>query len=202
MARDLRPKHKLCRTYGEKLCDSVKCPVTKRSYPPGEHGQQRKRAKLSSYAKQLREKQKAKRLYGLLERQFAKYVAEASKKPGDTSKYLVTYLESRLDNVVYRAGLAKSRAAARQLVGHGHVLVNGKKLDIASYQAKVGDAISINDKTKKSKLFDGVAETLAKKEFPMWINVDGKSLTAKILNTPTFEMPNYDAKVIIGFYSR
>lgn len=103
MARDLRPKHKLCRLYGEKLCDSAKCPITRRNYPSGQHGQERKRAKLSGFAKQLREKQKAKLIYGILERQFSNYVAEAAKKTGDTSKIFLSYLESRLDNVVFRS---------------------------------------------------------------------------------------------------
>ncbi len=202
MARDLRPKHKLCRKYGEKLCDSPKCPLTKRSYPPGVHGPNKKHIKLSGFAKQLREKQKVKRIYGILERQFSNYVAEASKKTGDTSKILLTYLESRLDNVVYRAGLALSRAAARQLVSHGHVNINGEKVDIPSYRVKVGEQVSVADKTKKSKLFENATETISKKEMPAWISVDAKNLSAKILNSPTVEHPNFDANTIIGFYSR
>lgn len=203
MARDLRPKHKLCRQYGEKLCDSPKCPITRRSYPPGQHGPTRKgMKKVSGYGKQLREKQKVKRIYGILERQFSNYVAEASKKTGDTSKILLTYLESRLDNVVYRIGLAKSRAAARQLVSHGHVVVNGQKVDIPSFQVKVGQAVAVKDNFKKSKLFDGLMETMSKKDFPSWLTVDASSFTGKVLNTPTVENPNFDAKAIIGFYSR
>lgn len=202
MARDTRPKHKLCRSYGEKLCDSPKCPITKRSYPAGQHGPDQKRKKLSGFGKQLREKQKVKRIYGILERQFANYVAEASKKSGDTSKFLLNYLEARLDNVVYRTGLAPSRAAARQLVNHGHVLVGGKKVDIPSYRVKVGETIELNETSKKSKLFEKSAETISKKEMPAWLNVDAKKLSAKILNSPTIENPNFDAKSIIGFYSR
>lgn len=202
MARDLRPKHKLCRTYGEKLCDSVKCPVTKRSYAPGQHGQDRKRAKLSGFGKQLREKQKVKRIYGILERQFSNYVAEASRKQGDTSKYLLNYLEARLDNVAYRIGLAPSRAAARQLVSHGHITVNGKKVDIPSYRVRVGETVEIRENVRKSKLYENVAETISKKEVPAWLGVDAKKLAAKILNSPTVENPNFDANAIIGFYSR
>ena len=202
MARDIRPKHKLCRKYGEKLCDSVKCPITKRSYPPGQHGPNQKRVKMSGFGKQLREKQKVKRIYGILERQFSNYVAEASKKSGDTSKFLLSYLESRLDNVVYRSGLAPSRAAARQLVTHGHVLVNGKSLDIPSYRVRVGEAVELHATSKKSKLFENIAETIAKKEMPAWLAVDPKKLSAKVLNNPTVENPNFDAKSIIGFYSR
>ncbi len=202
MARDLRPKHKLCRKYGEKLCDCAKCPVLKRSYPPGQHGPDQKRVKLSGYGKQLREKQKVKRIYGILERQFSNYVAEASKKTGDTSKFLLNYLEARLDNVVYRSGLAPSRAAARQLVNHGHVLVNGKQVNIPSYRVKVGEGVELNETSKKSKLFENIAEVINKKEMPSWISVDAKKLSAKVLNSPTVENPNFDAKSIIGFYSR
>jgi small subunit ribosomal protein S4 len=202
MARDVRPKHKLCRLYGEKLCDSPKCPITRRNYPAGQHGADRKHAKLSGYGKQLREKQKAKRLYGILERQFANYVAEAAKKTGDTSKILLSYLESRLDNVVYRSAIASSRAAARQMVAHGHITVNGKKLDIPSYRVRVGDVIAIKESAKKSKLFEGVAEKMGKAELPAWIAAEPKTVTAKVLNTPTLELPQFNAKSIIEFYSR
>lgn len=202
MARDLRPKHKMCRKYGEKLCDSPKCPLMRRSYPPGIHGPKQKHIKLSGFAKQLREKQKVKHIYGILERQFANYVAEASKKTGDTSKFLLHYLEARLDNVVYRSGFASSRSAARQLVSHGHIVVNGKKLDIPSYRVRVGETISIKDKTRQGKLFENSAETIAKKEMPSWLSVDPKTVSAKILNSPTVENPNFNANTIIGFYSR
>ncbi len=203
MARDLRPKHKLCRQFGEKLCDSPKCPVTKRSYPAGQHGPNRKGTKkVSGFGKQLREKQKVKRIYGILERQFSNYVAEASKKTGDTSKFLLTYLESRLDNVVYRMGFAKSRAAARQMVSHGHVTVNAEKVNIPSYRVKVGQVVGVKDTVKKSKLLEGVAEEMSKKDFPSWMSVDAKAISGKVLNTPTVENPNFDANAIIGFYSR
>lgn len=202
MARFIGPKHKLCRLWGEKLCDSVKCPVVKRNFPAGQHGLKRKRAKLSSFGKQLREKQKAKKLYGILEKQFANYVAEASKKTGDTSKFVVQYLESRLDNVVYRAGFASSRAAARQAVSHGHIAVNGKKLDIPSYRVKIGETIAVAPGSVKSKLFADLAQSLAKKDLPAWVNVDAAKLSAKILNQPTLDLPNFDANAIIGFYSR
>lgn len=202
MARLIGPKHKLCRLWGEKLCDSPKCPVLKRNFPAGQHGLQRKRAKLSSYGKQLREKQKAKRLYGILERQFSNYVAEASRKTGDTSKILLEYLESRLDNVVYRSALASSRAAARQAVTHGHITVNGKKLDIPSYRVRVGEVIGVAENSKASKLFAELAASLSQKEFPAWLAVDADKLTAKVLNRPKLDRPNFDANVIIGFYSR
>lgn len=202
MARDLRPKHKLCRKFGEKLCDSPKCPITRRSYPPGVHGPNQKRPKLSTFGKQLREKQKVKRIYGILEKQFSNYVTEASKKTGDTSKFLLNYLESRLDNVVYRTGLAPSRPAARQLVSHGHITVGGKKVDIPSYRVKVGEEVALATKVKGSKRFENLGETVSKKEMPSWLAIDAKTFIAKVLNSPTIEHPNFDTNSIIGFYSR
>lgn len=202
MARFLGPKHKLCRLFGEKLCDSAKCPVARRSYPAGMHGERRKRAKLSGYGKQLREKQKAKRIYGILERQFSNYVAEASRKTGDTSKFLLSYLESRLDNAVFRSGFAPSRAAARQMVSHGHITVNGRKVTIPSYRVKVGDSVGVRAQSAGRKIFESLSEKLAKFEFPQWLAVDIKQLTAKVLHAPTLQHPNFDAKQIIEFYSR
>ncbi len=202
MARDLKPKHKLCRQYGEKLCDSPKCPITKRNYPAGQHGANRKHAKLSGFGKQLREKQKAKALYGILERQFARYVAEAANKTGDTSKILLSYLEARLDNAVYRAGLAMSRRAARQLVSHGHIRVNDKKVDIASYRVKPGDILTIKESSKKSKNFAELGEKLAKLEAPSWLAVNAKNWEAKVVSAPALEEPQFNAKSIIEFYSR
>jgi small subunit ribosomal protein S4 len=202
MARRITPKHKLCRKYGEKLCDSAKCPLTKRNYPAGQHGQSQKRAKVSGFGKQLLEKQKVKKIYGILERQFSNYVAEASKKVGDTSKILLQYLEARLDNVVYRLGLASSRAAARQLVNHGHISVNGQKVDIPSYRVKVGQVVAVSDKAKNKKVFEGISEKLQKVEAPAWLSVDAKSASGKVLNTPTIENPNFNPKAIIEFYSR
>ncbi len=202
MARDLRPKHKACRRFGEKLCDSAKCPITRRNYPSGVHGEKQKRAKLSSFAKQLREKQKVKQIYGILEKQFSNYVAEASKKTGDTSKILLNYLESRLDNVIYRLGFAPSRAAARQMVTHGHITVDGKKVNIPSYRTKVGQTFSVKEASKKGKLFAEMSEKLAKMELPAWLGVEPKILVGKVLNPPTVENPNFDAKSIVEFYSR
>jgi small subunit ribosomal protein S4 len=202
MARLIIAKHKLCRKYGEKLCDSPKCPVVKRSYPAGQHGPSKKHVKLSSYGRQLMDKQKAKRIYGIMERQFANYVAEASKKVGDTSKILVNYLESRLDNVVYRMGLAFSRANARQMVSHGHIAVNGKKLNIPSYRVRVGEMISVKEGAKSKKIFEGMSEKLQKVEAPAWLAIDAKALSGKVLNAPAWENPNFNPKAIIEFYSR
>lgn len=202
MARDLRPKHKLCRQFGEKLCDSPKCPITRRNYPPGQHGQNQKRAKLSGFGKQLREKQKVKRIYGILERQFSNYVAEAGKKTGDTGKFLVQYLEARLDNVIYRLGISKSRAAARQLISHGHVTVNKEKVNIPSYRTKVGDVIGIHANSVSKKVIENIKADLAKVEPPAWLSLDAAAISGKVLNTPDLATAPFDAKVVIEFYSR
>ncbi len=202
MARKTGPKHKVCRKYGEKLCDSPKCPLVKRPYPPGQHGPGNKRKKVSGYGKQLLEKQKVKIIYGLLEKQFSNYVTEAARKVGDTSKILLSFLESRLDNVVYRAGLASSRRAARQMVTHGHVTVNGKKLDIPSYRVRVGESVGVISQSKGKKLFEGATEKMQKTDAPAWLAVDAKTTSAKVLNAPTVENPNFNPKAIIEFYSR
>ncbi len=197
-----------CRRAGEKLmlkgekCLGPKCPMTKRSYPPGMHGPDQKHVKISGYGKQLREKQKVKRIYGILEKQFSNYVAEAAEKVGDTSKYLLSYLESRLDNVVYRMGLCKSRITARQIVSHGHIMVNGKKLDVASARVRVGDVVALRDGAKNKKEFQGISEKLVKVEAPVWLGLDAKTASAKILNMPMVENPIFNAKAIIEFYSR
>jgi len=154
--------HKACRRYGVKLCQTDKCPVVKRSYPPGVHGPKGAR-KLTEYGRQLAEKQKAKITYGLREKQFRNYFDKAFKKVGNTSEILFASLESRLDNVIYRLGLGKTRTQARQLVGHGHFAVNGKKVDIPSFQVKVGDVINIREKSRSAKIFTNLAESLKNK---------------------------------------
>ena len=180
-----------------------KCLVLKRNSPPGQHGGKSGRApKKSTFGKQLAEKQSAKRMYGLRERQFSNYVADAAKKTGDTSKILIQYLESRLDNTVYRMGLAKSRAAARQLVGHGHIIVDGEKVDIPSFRVKVGQTIGVNAKSTTKRVIELIKEDLAKTETPAWLGLDAKSLSAKVLNSPTLEVTPFNAKAIIEFYSR
>lgn len=208
MATNLDRQCSQCRRAGEKLflkgdkCIGPKCLMIKRAFPPGVHGNSKRHPKVSGYGKQLAEKQKAKRSYGLMERQFANYITEASKKTGDTSKFLLNYLESRLDNVVYRMGLAKSRALARQLVSHGHITVNGKKVDIASYRVRVGEVIGLAEIAKSKKAFANIDEVLSKVEAPSWIAVDVKTRSAKILNTPALDNPPFNAKLIIEFYSR
>lgn len=197
-----------CRRAGEKLmlkgdkCLGPKCPFAKRSYAPGVHGPNARHSKLSGYGRQLKEKQKVKRMYGLMEKQFSNYVEEASRKVGDTSKYLISYLESRLDNSVFRAGFAKARLSARQMVSHGLIAVNGRRVDVPSFRVKPGMVISIKEGAEAKKIFEGVGEKMSKAEFPSWLSVDAKALNAKVLNTPTLENPNFNAQSIIEFYSR
>ena len=208
MSLKINSKCVKCRRAGEKLmlkgekCIGPKCPFAKRNYPPGMHGPGKKHVKISGYGKQLKEKQKVKRIYGLVERQFANYVAEAARKVGDTSKYLIGVLEARLANVVFRAALAKSRLAARQLVSHGLISVNDRKVDIPSYQVKPGSVVAIKKEARNKKVFENLEERLTKAEFPSWVIVDAKTASAKILNAPVLENPNYNAQSIIEYYSR
>lgn len=160
-------------------CYTDKCAVSRRSYAPGQHGQGRK--KLSEYGLQLREKQKAKRYYGVLESQFAKYYEMASNKAGVTGENLLQILESRLDNVVYRLGFAVSRAEARQLVSHGHFTVNGKRVNIPSFLVKPGDVIAIADKSKNTAKIKAVLENTAGKTIPKWLELDGDNAKAKVI---------------------
>ncbi|MPU17771.1 30S ribosomal protein S4, partial [Acinetobacter baumannii] len=171
MARYTGATCRLCRREGLKLnlkgdrCFTEKCAFTRRGYAPGQHGQSRK--KMSNYGTQLREKQKAKRIYGVLEGQFRKYYEKAEKQRGITGENLLKFLELRLDNVVYRLGYGSSRVEARQLVNHGHFLVNGKKVDIASYSVKAGDVISVREKSRSSEKFKVFAEN--PKTLPTWL---------------------------------
>ncbi|SDL18768.1 30S ribosomal protein S4 [Natronincola ferrireducens] len=190
MARYTDAVCRLCRREGMKLylkgerCYTDKCAVTKRNFAPGQHGQSRK--KLSNYGMQLREKQKAKRFYGVLEAQFRKYFEMAEKQPGIAGENLLRILESRLDNVVYRLGFASSRAQARQLIVHGHFTVNGKKLDIPSYIVNVGDVIQAKEKSQGSPKFKEVKE-IFKGTVPHWLSVDVEKLEGKIVSLPTRE---------------
>jgi small subunit ribosomal protein S4 len=208
MSEKINSKCAQCRRAGEKLmlkgdkCLGPKCPFAKRSYAPGMHGPNQRRAKISGYGKQLKEKQKVKRAYGLIERQFSGLVQEASKKVGDTSKILVNLLESRLDNVVYRAALAKNRMSARQIVSHGLITVNGRKVDVPSYRVKPGQVVAIKASAKSKKIFENLGERLAKAELPSWISVDPADFSAKVLNAPVLDNPNFSAQSIIEFYSR
>lgn len=207
MARYLDSKCRLCRREGTKLflkgerCLTPKCPLEKKgAVAPGQHGLKRSR-RLSEYGIQLREKQKAKRTYGVLERQFRRYFKKAFKKRGVTGEALLQLLELRLDNVVYRLGLVPSRSVARQLVHHGHILVDGKKVDIPSYQVKPGQVINLNPKAMKIEV---VKKSLAekKKEIPSWLQK--KAAVGKIIRLPTREEIGADIaeQLIVEYYSR
>lgn len=198
-----------CRRAGEKLflkgdrCFTAKCALTRRSFAPGQHGPTQ-RIRLTSYGEQLKEKQKAKRVYGLRERQFSNYVAKASKRKGNTAEGLLKFLEKRLDNVVYRLGLAKSRESARQIVSHCHILVDNKRVNIPSFQVEPDQVISIAEKSQLKKIFENLKQTLIKHEVPVWLSLNVETLTGKVLAEPKIEgmQFNFDPKKIIEFYSR
>ncbi len=210
MARNLNPKCKQCRREGEKLflkgerCFSPKCAMIKRNYPPGVHGAAKGRSRISDYGRQLREKQKAKRIYGILERQFRKYFQEAFKKKGDTAEKLIQILELRLDNVIYKLGFAHSRAQARQLVTHNFFQVNGKKVNIPSYSVRPLDIITFNPAKLKSSLLNNLSQKLVKQELPQWLFLDAKKLEAKVTGRPQAGdlKQSINAKLIVEYYSR
>ncbi|GAE89573.1 30S ribosomal protein S4 [Acetivibrio straminisolvens] len=208
MARYTDASCRLCRREGEKLylkgerCTTNKCSVARRGYAPGQHGQNKK--KLSEYGLQLREKQKAKRYYGVLESQFRKYFDMAVKKKGITGENLLQILELRLDNVVYRMGLAVSRPEARQLVRHGHFSVNGKRVNIPSYLVKLGDVIAVNEKSKSSEKMKDNKEHAAGKPTPQWLEYDAEEMSAKIVALPSREDIDLPLKesLIVELYSK
>ncbi len=209
MGRNTEPKCKQCRREGEKLylkgekCLGPKCPVTRRAFPPGQHGPT-SRAKVTPYGVQLRQKQKAKRIYGLMEKQFSNYFAKAASRPGDTGVFLKQFLEMRFDNIVFRLGFAKSRAQARQLVGHGLFAVNGKSVDIPSYQLRAGDIVTIKGNKAGKGAFREIKDRLSKHQAPGWLSIDAATATGKVINRPTAEEleQSFDAKLIVEFYSR
>lgn len=181
---------KQCRRAGTKLflkgekCFSPKCPMVKRKYPPGVHGP-KGIPRISEYGLQLQEKQKTKRIYGLNESQFKKYYLKALKKKGQTGEELIRLLESRLDNVVFRLGLASSRRQARQIVSHGHIKVNKRVVNIPSYQVKKGDLIAIKEESKKKTFFVNLVKIIDQKKPPSWLKLDTKKLTAEVISYPT-----------------
>lgn len=208
MARYTDASCRLCRREGLKLylkgerCYTDKCAIARRQYAPGQHGQRRK--KQSEYGLQLREKQKAKRIYGVLEKQFAKYFEMAERRKGKTGDNLLEILESRLDNVAYRLGFAASRKEARQLVLHGHFTVNGKKVNISSYLVSVGDEIAVKEESKKSEKFKEIIEATASRISPKWLEVDSENLVGKVVALPTKEdidIPIED-HLIVELYSK
>ena len=208
MARYTGAVCRLCRREGKKLflkgerCYSEKCSVGIRAYAPGQHGQGRKKS--CEYGLQLRAKQTARRFYGVQENQFHQYFEIAERKPGITGDNLLRILESRLDNVVYRVGFASSRAEARQLVGHGHYEVNGKRVDIASYLLKAGDVVSICEKARGLDKIKAVVEANSARPVPQWIDVDREALTAKVIVLPNrdqIDAPVED-QLIVELYSK
>ncbi len=208
MARYTGSVCRLCRREGTKLflkgekCFSQKCPVAKRPTPPGQHGQARQR-KMSEYGTQLREKQKARRAYGLMESQFKRTYDRATSMRGVTGELLLQLLERRLDNVVYRAGLAPSRAAARQLVNHGHFQVNGQKVDIPSYCVDVNDVITVRATSKENTPFKAAREG-SPRILPKWLDVNADQLTATVSALPGREDIDFalQENMIVEFYSR
>jgi small subunit ribosomal protein S4 len=208
MARYTGPVCKLCRREGVKLflkgdkC-MAKCTLERRNTRPGQHGTGRTR-KPSGYAIQLREKQKVRRTYGLLERQFRRHFDVAARRPGRTSENLMQVLEMRLDNMVYRLGFADSRAQARQLVCHGHFAVNGRKTDIPSFIAKPNDVISVRERSKGLEYFKSRALLLAQKGVPVWLSLDTDAMTGRVLSLPSrtdLELP-FDEQKVVEFYQR
>ena len=208
MARYTGPKCRLCRREGVKLflkgdrCYTDKCAFERRPYPPGQHGRRRKKS--TDYEIHLREKQKVRRIYGVLERQFKRYFEIAESKKGITGENLLRMLELRLDNVVYRLGFAVSRDQARQLVTHGHILVNGKKADIPSMQLKVNDVVSVAEKSKDIPFIKEAQETLARREVPKWLEVDPEKLVGKVKALPERDDITFpvNENLIVEFYSR
>ncbi len=208
MARYTDASCRLCRREGEKLflkgerCYTNKCSVGKRVYAPGQHGQQKK--KLSEYGIQLREKQKARRYYGILESQFRKYFDMAANKKGITGENLLQILESRFDNAVYRLGLATSRPEARQLVRHGHFTVNGQKVNIPSYLLKVGDVIAVKEKSKSSPKIKAIGEITGSKVIPKWLEFDAENLTGKVVSLSAREDIDLPVRehLIVELYSK
>ncbi|MBO5179662.1 MAG: 30S ribosomal protein S4 [Clostridia bacterium] len=209
MARYTGESCRVCRREGEKLflkgsrCYTDKCAITRRAYAPGQHGQKRK--KQSEYGMQLREKQKAKSFYGVLESQFRKYFEEASRRKGVTGTNLLQILESRLDNVIYRLGFATSRAQARQLVRHGHFTVNGVKVNIPSYLTKVGDEIKVKEASANSEIFKQIVEENEKgRPVPAWLESNLAGRTGKIVAVPAREEIDLPVQehLIVELYSK
>jgi len=207
MARYIGPVCRLCRREGMKLflkgerCYTEKCAIEKRNFAPGQHGKTRK-AKLAGYGLQLREKQKVKRIYGVLEDQFRRYFESADRTRGITGETLLQLLERRFDNVIYRLGLATSRAQARQLVRHGHFQVNGKKVDIPSYSLRSGDVVTIRPTSQKAPTILHAIEEVKGRGIPAWLSFDGAA--GKVVSLPTREQINLPVQeqLIVELYSK
>jgi len=210
MASEGNPVCRLCRREGVKLylkgdkCYSRKCTFEKRGYPPGQHGQVRIQRKLSDYGVQLREKQKMRRVYGVREHQFRLYIRESIRRPGVTGENLLQLLEMRLDNAVYRMGLAASRAQARQFVSHGHIRVNGKRVNIASYQLRPSDSIEVDEGAKKIAPLVAAVEAAGGRAMPPWLEFDANQMRGAVLSAPIRDEIDTDVQesLIVEFYSR
>lgn len=205
MARDTQSIVKMSRREGYALHPKAHKALAKRATPPGQQGGRNQRNKPSQYSLQLREKQKVKRLYGLLERQFEKLMVEATRKQGQSGALLLQFLELRADNAVYRSGLAPSRRAARQLVTHGHFMLNGRRVDIPSIRLKAGDVLVLRDASKTNEYFKKIDDVSpAPGEFPGWIKVDRKKFEIKVTGVPTREEaePDINEQLIVEYYSR
>jgi small subunit ribosomal protein S4 len=214
MARYTGPVCRICRREGLKLylkgdrCLSPKCPIVQRqpmrNFPPGQHGQKRTR-RPSEYGLQLREKQKSRKMYGVLEGQFRRHFVEAERRGGVTGENLLQILEMRLDNVVYRLGFADSRKQARQIVRHGHFTVNGRKTNIPSFIVKPEDLIAVRTQSREREYFKIVAETIGSKQTPDWLTREVENLNGRVVSAPTrdqIEIPPVNEQLVVEFYSR
>ena len=209
MARYIGPVCRLCRREAMKLflkgerCYTEKCAIEKRNFPPGQHGKTRK-AKLAGYGVQLREKQKVKRIYGVLEDQFRRYFESADRTRGITGETLLQLLERRLDNAIYRLGFATSRPQARQLVRHGHFLVNGKKVNIPSYSLKAGDVVTVRTTSAQNAAIQHAIEEVKGRGIPEWLSFDSGALTGRVTSLPTREQINLPVQeqLIVELYSK
>ena len=211
MARDTEAKCRKCRRAMEKLflkgdrCNGPKCGMIKRAYIPGVHGKKMSRGNRSEYGIQLSAKQKIKRIYGVMEKQFRKHFDDVRRKKGVAGDLLLVRLETRLDNVVYRMGFASSRSQARQIVNHGLVSIDGKKMSIPSAEVKVGQVIGMRDSKKDKNYFKNIEQALKnKKDFPAWISFDASKLEGKVVSLPVRDDIgiNIDAQVVVEYYSR
>ncbi len=204
MGRLLGPIGKMSRREGVPLDENPKNPVKRRPYPPGAHGATQRRGRMSSYGIQLREKQKAKRLYGVMERQFRRYFETASQYKGNTGEMLTRFLELRLDNVVYRLGFAKTRRMSRQMVNHGFFAVNGVKVDIPSFQVSPGDLVTIRTNKENKPIFQSLEESLKKHTTAGWLHMDAATRTGKVASLPEGDdlKQIFDPTLIVEFYSR
>ena len=210
MARYIGSVCRLCRREGMKLflkgerCHTEKCAIEKRNVPPGQHGRDR-RPKISNYGLQLREKQKARRVYGILERQFRRYYEKAAKMKGITGENLLSMLERRLDNVVYRMGMGTSRNQGRQLVRHGHILVNGRKVNIPSFQVKQNDVIEVKETSRKNPTILSALEATAHTPCPSWLEVDRDALKGSVIGSPKRDelvQIELNEQLIVELYSK